>query len=170
MSDWGYHDEKGNVILHPHSDRRIRKSKKKWWLLAPVAVMAFLLLWLMGCAQTGLLSPGVERVCMGRRCYIRASKDVVNRRCTKGKKTWDDGSAYNQFDESKWAQCCTVLRRNWSGSQRRYFIWISEGNEECLAHEEGHIEIFERDGYSFNAENHKALHDFGLSRSKKSLR
>ena len=125
---------------------------------------------LNGCVtQTGLLSPGVERVCMGRRCYLRASRDIVNRRCTKGKQTWDNGSAYDPSNASLYARCCTVLRRDWAGSARRYFIWIEEGQEECLAHEEGHIEVFERDGYSFNAEHHKALHGFGLGKEKKSL-
>lgn len=120
-----------------------------------LAVLAF-----VACAtQRGLVSPGVDRRCtsLAGRCYLRASKDVVNARCTKGKRMWDDGKPYSPNDASRFAPCCTVLE-----SGRRVRIWIAEGYEWCLAHEECHIETWAQDGFRVVNEHHARCANFGF--------
>ena len=131
----------------------------------PLLMVAF-----MACATPALDSLGrftgrIEKVCTGTICYLRADRELVNRRCTRGKLTWDDGSRYDPADESKWARCCTVLK----APPKRYQMWVTEGMEECLAHEAGHVQIYEADGYRFVAEHHKRLHGFGWGRERKRL-
>ena len=115
---------------------------------------------LAGCAhQRGLKSPGIERTCTRWRCYVSADADTVNRRCTKRKIAWDDGTPY-QPSGDRVARCCTVLRR----LPKRLWIWVTEGQEDCLVHEELHIEIFQDDGMVFIPEHHKQVHEFGLKK------
>lgn len=132
------------------------------FLFTMVITLAF-----SGCAtQTGLYSPSVEKVCVGARCYLRAYADIVNRRCTKGKKTWDDGTVFEPLS-SKTARCCTVLHKKLWDRRPRYAIWMADGEEECGPHEECHIAIYEADNFQFIAEHHKKCHDFGLGKPKK---
>lgn len=111
-----------------------------------------------GCAsQTGLKSPGVERVCTKGICFIRAPRSVVAARCMKGAKTWDDGTPVGA-DPSITARCCAI----YSPLRRRFRIWISEGEEECLPHEFCHVE------QSLAPKpDHSKCHNFGLGRPKK---
>lgn len=144
----------------------------------------------VACATTqrGLLSAETKRTCTGWYCYIEAPANLVNVRCTDRKSAWrrcqnnpsrdecrnaparwDDGSprAPGQVDRS--ARCCTVLRPKESTDRLRYWIWFSEGEAVCLAHEHGHIEVYERDGFRYVEANHRALHGFSLDREKRSL-
>lgn len=123
-----------------------------------LAALLTLALTASACAtQTGLKSPGVERVCTKGICFVRASKEVVDARCTKGKKTWDDGSAYDPADATKYARCCAV----YSPLRRRFRIWVEEGKEECIPHELCHVEQF-----LSPKPDHSKCHGFGLGRGK----
>lgn len=75
---------------------------------------------------------------------------------------WDDGSAFDPNDSSQWTRCCTFFKRG----QNEYKIWSTKGKEECLPHEECHIEIFEDDGFVVVPENHKACHRFGFGKPR----
>lgn len=120
---------------------------------------------LSGCKATSLYSARVERVCTEKRCYLRSDAETVSKRCSRGQKLWDDGTAYDPGDTSRWARCCVVLAKD----GRRYQLWITEGHEECLAHEECHIETWEADDKKYFHEHHKRCHNFGLGREKKQL-
>ena len=144
---------------------------------------------LTGCAsQKALKSPGVERTCTGWYCYMVASAETVNERCTNRRGAWkicqdnpnspacmgavaywDSGEIRLAGDPTKRARCCTVLRPRSTTDNLRYWIWMSAGDTECLAHEHGHIEVFERDGFKYIPEHHKRLHNFGIDRSKRRL-
>ena len=130
--------------------------------------LLILLLSLVGCAtqKDNLLSTDCERVSTGAAYYLRCSREVVDRRCTQGKTVWDDGSAYDPTDESKWARCCTVFPRP---GRPHYRIYVTKGEEECLVHEFGHVEIFEADGGRVILEHHKRLHNFGFGKPKRRL-
>lgn len=157
--------------------------------VAYVIALGVLLGWLAGCAsQTGLYSDSVKRTCTGWYCYIVAPKELVNTRCLDRKSAWkicrdnpnraecrdvvaqwDDGTPRDPKDPSRTARCCTVLRPKSADDRFRYWIWISEGEDICVAHEHGHIEVFEKDGFRFVPEHHRRLHGFGLDREKKRL-
>ena len=142
----------------------------KLWLLIAWTGLAWAAVLMMGCATVSQDSLGrftgrIEKVCTGHICYLRFDAELVNRRCTRGKLVWDDGSKFDQADASKWARCCTVLKP----PPKRYQMWVTTGQEECFAHENSHIEVYESDGYIMVSEHHKKLHDFGLGRQKKRL-
>lgn len=111
-----------------------------------------------GCAsQTGLKTPGVERVCTKGICFIRAPLDVVSERCLKGAKAWDDGTPIE--GSGKLARCCAV----YAPGRKRFRIWVAAGEEECLPHEFCHVE------QSLSPRpDHARCHDFGLGRPRKS--
>lgn len=112
--------------------------------------------WLLsGCATVvGLHSRSVERVCLAGECYLRAPVDVVNARCSRNKKTWDDGSAYIPGERGP-IRACTILKR------KRHQIWIAYGNEKSIPHERAHIKQWERDGFVFIPEHHRHLAGVG---------
>lgn len=137
----------------------------KWPCNAAAVIGLFALadLVLLGCAtRKGLATPGIERVCTDRRCYLRSDADTVNARCTRGLRQWDSGKAFDPNGTTR-ARCCTVF------AGKRYKIWVTEGQEACLAHEEGHIEIWEADGEVMIPAHHQRLDGFGLGREKKRL-
>ncbi len=114
-------------------------------------------LYLQGCAhQDSLRVPGVERVCTPSYCFLRASAEIVNARCTKGLRKWDSGQPYKLGDPLR-ARACTVFR----GWGKRYAIWVTEGEEEALAHEFCHVAEFES-----GRNDHGRCHDFGFGRPK----
>lgn len=126
-----------------------------------IMALVMAVLYLSGCAtQTGLLSPGVERVCTKGVCFLRASSDIVDRRCRDGNRgTWDDGTPRAAGDGRR-ARCCTVFTRG----RKRFRIWVAEGDESCVPHEFCHVEE------SLSARpNHGNCHDFGFGREKKRL-
>ena len=154
----------------------------------PKLSLCSLLFILTGCAtQTGLLSPGVERVCSDRICWIRADASLVNTRCTDRKAAWKickdnpnriecartvaywDSGVKQGEGEPQRARCCTILRPKDQQGDLRYWIWMSYGDEDCAAHELGHVEVYEQDGRKFIQEHHKRLHEYGLGRPKKRL-
>jgi hypothetical protein len=156
-----------------------------------VVALLIAALYLSGCAtQTGLFNSSVNKVCTGWYCYLTAPRDLVNTRCVDRKSAWkkcqdnpnrpecagavaqwDDGTPRTGpgSDPAKRARCCTVLRPKNADDHLRYWIWIGEGDEVCVAHEHGHIEIYEKDGFRYIAEHHRRLHGFGLDKGKKRL-
>lgn len=124
------------------------------------AIVAVLIaaLYLSGCAtQTGLFNRNVERVCTNGVCFLRASADIVDRRCRgKGGGTWDDGLP-RFLGDGRRARCCTV----WAPGRKRFRIWVAEGDEECIPHEVCHI-----DQYLSPRPDHSKCHDFGFGKSK----
>lgn len=115
--------------------------------------------WLAGCAaQTGLLSPGVERVCTAGVCFMRASADIVDRRCRgKGGGTWDDGLP-RFLGDGRRARCCTV----WTPGRKRFRIWVAAGDEECVPHEICHV-----DQFLSPKPDHAKCHNFGFGKEKR---
>lgn len=101
--------------------------------------------------------PGIERRCVGDRCYLRAEAEQVDRHCRKGILTWDSGKPVNPGDGSR-AQCCTKAPKTPWG---RFWIWITRGEEECIVHEECHI-----NEWKTGRNEHGRCHDFGLGRPK----
>lgn len=120
---------------------------------------------LSGCVsqRNNLKSDDCETKSLDSVYFVRCGKDAVNRRCTRGKLTWDDGSKYDPADESRWARCCTVFPHD---RRKKYQIYVTRGEEECLVHEFCHIEIYERDGQQIFWEHHKRCHDFGFGKTK----
>lgn len=129
------------------------------WCVA-LAGVGFFGFAVLGCAsQTGLLTPGVERVTLSTVNVVRGPREVVSARCVQGKQAWDDGSPYDPNDTSKWARCCTVYRKS---RKKPFTIWITEGEEECFVHELCHVEQF-----LSPRTDHSKCHDFGLGKPKK---
>lgn len=134
------------------------------------AWMGALLLFLVsGCAgaRAGTLARhaerGVERKRTNNVHWLRADRELVNRKCTEGKKFWDAGSAYDPADPTVYARCCTVFP--WRNFQR-YQIWVEKGQEECIPHEFCHVEQYVADGFTYRPENHRRCHNFGWGRDK----
>ena len=157
---------------------RRHKGKWPWW--------SMLALTLTGCAhQRGLHNDAVKRTSTGWYTYLEASADMVNRRCTNRKSAWKickdnpnrsecqnvpaewDSGEVRGADASLSSRCCVVLRPTKADDRLRYWIWFSDPR--CLAHEHGHIEIFEQDGFKYVPENHRRLHKFGLDKEKRTL-
>lgn len=113
---------------------------------------------LSGCASFDSLRPGVERVCTKGTCYLIGDSEQVDRRCSKNGVVWDSGEKRTAFDGLK-VRCCTVFR-----SGRRVRIWVTRGQEACLAHEQCHVEIFQS-----GVGDHKSCHNFGIGKEKKRL-
>lgn len=105
-------------------------------------------------------TPPVVRACVHNRCFIQATPEQVDRHCRKRTRTWDSGAAVKPGD-GKRVRCCTLLRKG-----RRYRIWMSRGEESCVAHEECHISVFERDRHEYVGDDHKICHGFGLDKDK----
>ena len=88
---------------------------------------------------------------------MRASADVVDRRCRAGNTgTWDDGKP-RMSNDGRRAVCCTV----YSPWRKRFRIWVSEGEEECIVHEFCHVEQF-----LSPKPDHKKCHKFGFGKEK----
>jgi len=140
--------------------------KARLWFFFACAVWGYAIGILSGCATAGKPddTAGVETVCTRRRCYKRASSDKVNERCRRGGLVRDDGTNVKPSDNATRSRCCTFFNLG-----QRYEIWVAEGEEECLAHEEAHIEIYEDDGFVMKHENHRIVDGFGLGRWKKNL-
>ena len=125
-----------------------------------IAMLVIFACFASGCAtQSGLFNRNVERVCTNGVCFMRASADIVDRRCRKGINTWDDGKPQTIGDGRR-ARCCTV----WTPGRKRFRIWVAEGDEACVPHEICHVDQF------LSAKpDHSKCHNFGLGRDKKRL-
>lgn len=130
----------------------------KLHLLAKMGKMFALALLFGGCAsQKGLFNRGVERVCTAGVCFMRASADIVDRRCKKGMTKWDDGET---DISARRARCCAIYSRG----RKRFRIWVANGEEECIVHEFCHV-----DQYLSSRPDHSKCHNFGLGKEKKTI-
>lgn len=86
------------------------------------------------------------------------TSEQVDRHCRKNGKRWDSGEEMRPTD-GKVVRCCVELKLG-----RRIRLWVTRGEEDCLAHEECHIEEF----WS-GSNNHGRCHNFGVGREIKRL-
>lgn len=75
----------------------------------------------------------INRTCTGKRCWVEASPEQIDRHCRKGLLKWDSGNKPSANDGRR-AVCCVKLRA------KRYWIFVASDSWNCMAHEECHIE------------------------------
>lgn len=142
----------------------------KAWFLVFLVGLAWAMMLLMGCAhQEGLKTPGVDRWCSGALCFIHASPEQVNARCSSiqvrepGEKRpvwkpiiirWDSGETCDPR-ERPCANACTI-----SSPGRRLRIWFHD--YASLIHEKCHADVFLRDEMRYVRGHHDACAGYGV--------
>ena len=122
-----------------------------------VLILAF-----SGCISLDSLAPGVDRTCVGDRCYMIGTHEQIDRHCRKSASMFDNGidpNSWEGLNEYEIRACTQYV----PDSQWKFRIWLCEDHLEAVVHESCHIQIWQG-----RVEGpHSNCHDFGAYKDKR---